>query len=143
MTVQARAEALEAQVAATTARLQELRDSQRRLEARNALLETVASLNVSEETDLSTVKQTPALESDLYHSVIVFIHGQLESTQLSSCAQRLCTYSRNCYQACVHAALLMTKMSQHHSAVFVTSHNHSCRSALRAVLCAHTSASKP
>ena len=51
MTMQARAEALEAQVAATTARLQELRDSQRRLEARNALLETVASLNVSDETE--------------------------------------------------------------------------------------------
>lgn len=125
--MQARAEALEAQVAATTARLQELRDSQRRLEARNALLETVASLNVSDETesDMTMVKQTPALETDLYHTVIVFIHGQVATTQLSCCVQRLCTYSCICYQACLHAALLMTKTSQHRSAVFVTIHTHS------------------
>ncbi|DBA98702.1 TPA: hypothetical protein ACH3X1_014478 [Trebouxia sp. C0004] len=42
----ARAEALEAQVTATMAHLQRLQQSQQQLEARNALLESVASFNV-------------------------------------------------------------------------------------------------
>ena len=41
--MQARTQTLEAQVAATTSQLQQLQASQRQLEARNALLESVAS----------------------------------------------------------------------------------------------------
>jgi len=53
--LQARTESLEAQVALTAAQVQELQASQRQLEARNALLESVASNLTSDVQEASVV----------------------------------------------------------------------------------------
>ena len=118
MTVQARAEALEAQVAATTARLQELRDSQRRLEARNALLETAASLNVTDETDLSVVTHIPAHKNGLDPPL-----ARWPAPQALTLSKTLYVQLRMLSSMSARSTVKYKKMSQHHSAVLGTSHS--------------------
>ncbi|KAL0055425.1 hypothetical protein WJX82_000314 [Trebouxia sp. C0006] len=73
----ARTESLEAQVALTTAQVQELQASQRQLEARNALLESVASSLTSDVQEASVAEadwsHLPASISDQQRTLILSV----------------------------------------------------------------------
>lgn len=69
--IQARTQNIEAQVAATTSQLQQLQASQRQLEARNALLESVAT----QDTEGSEVIQLWVLQ-------LYMLHGQVAASTI-------------------------------------------------------------
>ena len=71
--LQAKAETLEAQLAATTAQVQQLEASQRLLEARNALLESVASTTLGSDQEAPAVSQLHC--TSVAHTKLLELHA--------------------------------------------------------------------
>ena len=78
--LQAKAETLEAQLAATTAQVQQLQASQRLLEARNALLESVASTTLGSDQEAPAVSQLHC--TSVAHPKLLQLHAHAAHCKL-------------------------------------------------------------